>query len=62
MRDIDISLIAAAVSDACIRANKVLPDDLAKLIEDGAQSETDDVPKSIMCSLNAGNKFFYVLI
>ena len=51
MRDIDISLIAAAVSDACIRANKVLPDDLAKLIEDGAQSETDDVPKSIMCSL-----------
>ncbi|MGN0545328.1 MAG: fumarate hydratase [Acutalibacteraceae bacterium] len=51
MRDIDISLITAAVSDACIRANKVLPDDLAKLIEDGAQSETDDVPKSIMCSL-----------
>ena len=51
MRDIGIRLIAAAVSDACIRANKVLPDDLAKLIEDGAQSETDDVPKSIMCSL-----------
>ena len=51
MREIDVSLITEAVSHACISANKVLPDDLAALIKKSADTETDDVPKDIMCRL-----------
>lgn len=51
MREIDVKLITDAVSAACISANKILPDDLVSLIENGAKAETEDVPKSIMCSL-----------
>ena len=51
MREIDVSLITEAVSRACISANKVLPDDLAALIKKSADTETDDVPKDIMCRL-----------
>ena len=51
MREIDVSLITEAVSRACISANKVLPDDLAELIKKSADTETDDVPKDIMCRL-----------
>ena len=51
MREIDVSLITEAVSRACISANKVLPDDLAELIKRSADTETDDVPKDIMCRL-----------
>ncbi len=51
MREIDVKLITDAVSAACISANKILPEDLVSLIENGAKIETEDVPKSIMCSL-----------
>ena len=54
MREIDVSLITEAVSRACISANKVLPDDLAELIKKSADTETDDVPKDIMCRLCKG--------
>lgn len=33
MREIDVALITEAVSGACIKANKFLPDDLAELIK-----------------------------
>lgn len=51
MREIDVKLITDAVSEACISANKILPNDLVSLIENGAKAECEDVPKSIMCSL-----------
>ncbi len=51
MREIDVGLIVDAVSAACISANKILPDDLVSLIENGAKIESEDVPKDIMCRL-----------
>lgn len=51
MREIDVALITEAVSGACIKANKFLPDDLAELIKNSAENETDSVPKNIMCRL-----------
>lgn len=51
MREINVELITDAVSQACISANKILPNDLVSLIEDGAKAETQDVPKDIMCRL-----------
>ena len=51
MREIDVSEITKAVKDACIKANKILPQDLADLIQKGAQLETEDMPKDIMCRL-----------
>ena len=51
MREIDVALITEAVSGACIKANKFLPDDLAELIKNSAENETDSVPKDIMCRL-----------
>lgn len=51
MREIDVALITEAVSGACIKANKFLPDDLAELIKNSAENETDSVPKDIMLSL-----------
>ena len=51
MRNIDVSEISAAIREACIKANKTLPADLAELIADGAKNEIDEMPKDIMCRL-----------
>lgn len=51
MREINVSEITKAVKDACIKANKILPQDLADLISKGAEAETEDMPKDIMCRL-----------
>ncbi len=51
MRNIDVSEISLAVRDACVKANKILPEDLATLIFDGADNEVDELPKDIMCRL-----------
>ncbi|MBQ2775092.1 MAG: fumarate hydratase [Clostridia bacterium] len=51
MRNIDVSEISAVIRDACIRANKILPEDLAVLIADSAKNEVEELPKDIMCRL-----------
>ncbi len=51
MRELNISVLTEAVAELCIEANKILPDDLAKKIKQGANNETQELPKSIMCEL-----------
>lgn len=51
MREIDVSLIAETVAELCIRANKILPSDLADKIMEGAEREEGELPKAIMCDL-----------
>lgn len=47
MREINVKEISDAVADLCIRANKILPDDLTECIKAGKEIETDILPKSI---------------
>ena len=47
MREINVKEISNAVADLCIRANKILPDDLPERIKAGKEMETDILPKSI---------------
>lgn len=51
MREIDVSLISETVKELCIKANKVLPQDLAEKIETACGEESDALPRSIMCDL-----------
>lgn len=51
MRELNVSRLTEAVAELCIEANKILPDDLAEKIEQGAKNETEELPKSIMCEL-----------
>lgn len=51
MREINVALIEQAVRDLCIKANKILPDDLEKRIEFCAGCECEELPESIMKSL-----------
>ncbi len=51
MREIDVSLISETVKELCIKANKVLPQDLAAKIEAAYGKESDALPRSIMCDL-----------
>ncbi len=51
MREIDVSVIVQAVRDLCIDANKHLPKDLEERIGFCAGCECEDLPKSIMQSL-----------
>ncbi len=51
MRDIDVSLIEQTISRLCIKANKILPDDLREIISLCGECECEPLPKSIMKSL-----------
>ncbi|MCH5191639.1 MAG: fumarate hydratase [Oscillospiraceae bacterium] len=51
MREIHTDNIAKTVKELCIKANKLLPNDLTYCIECGYESETDTLPKSIMGDL-----------
>lgn len=51
MRDIDVSLIEQTISRLCIKANKILPDDLRERISLCGGCECEPLPKSIMKSL-----------
>lgn len=48
MREINVNEIINTVKELCIKANKVLPDDLADCIKCGLDNETKELPKSIM--------------
>ena len=58
MREIDVGEIIKAVEELCIKANKILPDDLCGCISCAEKSETDELPKKIMGTLleNAVNE------
>ncbi len=51
MRDISFDEIADAVSTVCIKANKILPDDLAGLIHTCGECENNAVARSILNDL-----------
>ena len=52
MREIKANEITKAIREMCITANKILPEDLCEEIEKGLQSETDELPKSIMKTIS----------
>lgn len=51
MREVDVKLVEQAVRDLCISANKILPADLENRISACAACETEELPCSIMQSL-----------
>ena len=51
MREIDVGEIIKAIEELCIKANKILPDDLCGCISCAEKSETDELPKKIMGTL-----------
>ncbi|HZJ78165.1 MAG TPA: fumarate hydratase [Clostridia bacterium] len=51
MREIDVKKIEDVVSDLCIKANKVLPNDLEKCISCAYKIETKEPERSIMLDL-----------
>ena len=52
MREIKASEITKAVREMCITANKILPRDLCAEIEKSLETETDELPKSIMKTIS----------
>ena len=51
MREINVNEITNAVSALCIKANKVLPSDLTKLIVKAAENENTALACSVMNDL-----------
>ncbi len=51
MREVLCSQITDTVKELCIKANKILPDDLVCRIKNGYESEEKDLPKSVMGDL-----------
>lgn len=51
MREISFSQISDVVRDLCIKANKLLPEDLTACIVRNAQNEEKELPKSIMSDM-----------
>lgn len=53
MREIDVGLITQAVEKLCIKANKILPDDLTGIINKCKQCEKNALAKNILSDLEA---------
>ena len=51
MKEFLCSQITETVKELCIKANKILPDDLVCRIKNGYEAEEKDLPKSVMCDL-----------
>ena len=51
MKEILCSQITETVKELCIKANKILPDDLVCRIENGYKAEEKDLPKNVMKDL-----------
>lgn len=47
MREINVKTIEDTVAELCIKANKILPEGLTCLIRQGAENETEELPKQI---------------
>lgn len=48
MREIDVSLLTDTVAELCIKANKILPDDLSGLINMSINNEENVLAKSVL--------------
>ncbi|MCR5150214.1 MAG: fumarate hydratase [Clostridiales bacterium] len=48
MREIDLNLVRINVRDACLRANKKLPDDITELIDKYRECESCDIARRIL--------------
>lgn len=51
MREIDVKLIEDTVCRLCVSSNKTIPDDLADLIRQAAERETDALPREMLNGL-----------
>ena len=51
MKEILCSQITDTIKELCIKANKILPDDLVCRIKNGYENEEKDLPKSVMSDL-----------
>ena len=51
MKEILCSQITDTIKELCIKANKILPDDLVCRIKNGYENEENDLPKSVMSDL-----------
>lgn len=51
MKEFLCSQITETVKELCIKANKILPDDLVCRIKNGYEAEEKDLPKSVMSDL-----------
>lgn len=53
MRELSVNEITKAVKELCIKANKILPDDLVDCISCSKQSENNETAKSVLSDLEA---------
>ena len=51
MKEILCSQITDTIKELCVKANKILPDDLVCRIKNGYENEENDLPKSVMSDL-----------
>ncbi|HRL88144.1 MAG TPA: hypothetical protein PLB03_09300, partial [Candidatus Fimenecus sp.] len=59
MREIDVGEIIKAVEELCIKANKILPDDLCGCISCAEKSETDEWKNGCTCYETGKYRWFY---
>lgn len=53
MREIDVSVVSQAVASLCIKANKILPDDLKKIIDYSFEKEKNILAKDIIFDMKS---------
>lgn len=51
MKEIDVSRVADAVAMLCIKANKILPKDIACCLDKALKTETEPIAKSVLSDL-----------
>ncbi len=51
MRELSVKQITATVADLCMRANRVLPEDLTEHLRDAETAETAPLPRQVMADL-----------
>ena len=53
MREIDVNIISEAVAELCVKANKLLPDDLAETIVNCRKCEKNRLAESVLGDIEA---------
>ena len=65
MREIDVSVVSQAVASLCIKANKILPDDLKKIIDYSFEKEKNisfNTTSPVSASVAAASQLQVVLV
>ena len=52
MREVNVKIIEDTVAELCVKANKILPDDLCAKIQNAAKDENSDLAKSVLGDLS----------